>query len=446
MRRLITAFALALALASAAEFRAGVATVNINPPLPFWLTGFAARTRPAESVTLDLHAKALAIEGMKGGRVAIITADLLGVTREISTEVAKRLGNAHGLTRAQILFNASHTHSGPSVWPRLHLAPVASQEVDAQVKAYGQRLIELLTTVAVEALQNMQPADISFAQSSVGFASNRRTQHLARLRPGEQFPAPTDHSVPVWRISGTDGKVLAVLFGYACHATVLTSEFTTIDGDYPGYAQRAIERDLPGSTALFLALCGGDQGAMPRSKRELAVRYGEALAAAVKTTIVSAGTQVRGSVAASYEEIRLPFQVHTRELYAAESKSTDVFAARRGHTMLAAIDAGNSIRDTPYPVAAMRFGDSVTLIALGGEVVVDYALRLKEYQGRSRIVVAAYSNDVMGYIPSLRVQREGGYEAGDSMMYYMQPGWFTEEVEELVLSAARRAMTGVGHR
>ena len=78
------------------------------------------------------------------------------------------------------------------------------------------------------------------------------------------------------------------------------------------------------------------------------------------------------------------------------------------------------------------------------EVVIDYQLRLKSEFGADNVVVLGYSNDVMGYIPSQRVQREGGYEAGDSMMYFGQPGWFTEEVESIVIEAARRMLAAVG--
>ncbi len=112
--------------------------------------------------------------------------------------------------------------------------------------------------------------------------------------------------------------------------------------------------------------------------------------------------------------------------------------------MLAAYDAGHPVVDTPYPISAISFGTSVALVALGGEAVIDYDIRLKsEYKGVN-LVVAAYSNDVMGYIPSLRVLREGGYEAGDAMMYYVQPGWFTDQVENLVIAAAHGCLRKVG--
>ena len=93
---------------------------------------------------------------------------------------------------------------------------------------------------------------------------------------------------------------------------------------------------------------------------------------------------------------------------------------------------------------AVRFGHGLTLIALGGEVTVDYSLRLKrEYTGEP-IVVAGYSNDVMCYIPSARVLREGGYEANDSMIYYGQSGPFSEDVEDRILAAVHRVTKDVG--
>jgi hypothetical protein len=112
--------------------------------------------------------------------------------------------------------------------------------------------------------------------------------------------------------------------------------------------------------------------------------------------------------------------------------------------MLAAYDAGQPVRETPYPVQAVRLGDSLTLLALGGEVVVDYALRAKRELAGEDLVVAGYCHDVMSYIPSRRVLQEGGYEAVDSMIYYGQPGPFTETVEETVFAALRRVAERVG--
>jgi hypothetical protein len=85
-------------------------------------------------------------------------------------------------------------------------------------------------------------------------------------------------------------------------------------------------------------------------------------------------------------------------------------------------------------------------VTLGGEVVVDYVLRTKREFPKENLVVAGYSNDVMCYIPSLRVLKEGGYEADDSMIYYGQPGPFSEEIEETVFKGIYSVMDRVGRK
>ena len=427
-----------------AQFRAGVAKVKITPDLPAWLSGFAARTKPAESVAQDIWAKALAVEDAKGSRFVLVTADLIGFTREITDEIATRVNRKYKLERRQILFNASHTHSGPSVWPRLHVVRSADVDVERQLKSYADKLIENIEEAVGRSLESMQPARLEFSEARATFGSNRRVGTMAALRPGEKLPAPSDPSVPVLQVVSTEGKPIAIVFGYACHNTVLTAEFNEVSGDYAGHAQQEIEGTVSGSTAMFITLCGADQGAAVRSKRELAQQYGQTLGRSVVTALKTRTKSISGTIASAYEVTELPFTVHTREVYSAESQSADPFLARRGRLMLVAMNAKSPIRSTPYPVQAVRFGNAPAWVALGGEVVIDYQLRLKSEFGADKVVVLGYSNDVMGYIPSQRVQREGGYEAGDSMMYFGQPGWFTEEVESSVISAARRTLAAVG--
>jgi hypothetical protein len=77
-------------------------------------------------------------------------------------------------------------------------------------------------------------------------------------------------------------------------------------------------------------------------------------------------------------------------------------------------------------------------------VVVDYSLRLKRECPQTDLIVAGYTNDVMCYIPSRRVLKEGGYESVDSMIYYGQPGPLAENVEETLIGACRRLLAKVG--
>ena len=99
----------------------------------------------------------------------------------------------------------------------------------------------------------------------------------------------------------------------------------------------------------------------------------------------------------------------------------------------------------PYGVQSFALGDQLTLVALAGEVVVDYAIRLQSSlggEGRS-LWVAAYANDVLGYIPSVRVLREGGYEAGEAFYGSTYPTPWAEDVETIVVKTATAAVNEV---
>jgi hypothetical protein len=428
-------FLLAALTAQAAkpEFQAGVARVDITPEGPIWLSGYAVRTRPSDGIATRLHAKALAIEDKKRYRIVIVTTDLIGLPRAITDTVAARVEKQHRLRRAQLVFNSSHTHAGPVVWPNLSTMYFFEDEQRKRLEAYAQKLTADLAGVIDAALTGLEPAEIRFGQGKAGFAWNRR----------QKEKGPVDHSVPVLDVRTPDGKRKAVLFGYACHNTTLGGEYYQVNGDYAGYAQTAFEEKNPGVTALFLLLCGADQNPNPRGAEAHAIDYGRQLAESVTAVLAGEMKSLKSPVKSAYQTIDLAFVPHTREQFETEAGDSNRYKAARARLMLRHYDEGGPIRSTPYPVQVIHFAPDVTLIALGGEVVVDYARRAKgEFPGD--LIVAGYSNDVMCYIPSLRVLREGGYEGDSSMMYYGQPGQFTEDVEEDIFRALRQLMRRAG--
>lgn len=443
MKKLFVFAALAGAL-GAQEFKAGVARLNITPEGPIWLSGYAARTKPSEGKLTELWAKALALEDGKGGRFVIVTVDLVGIPRSLSEEVAARVQKQWGLDRARLLLNASHTHTGPIVYPNLMTMFELDATQERAVKEYARVLADKLVEVTGAALGDLSPVHLAFGQGQVGFAINRRQFTSKGVQLGVNPAGPVDHSVPVLRVSNPDGTIKAVLFGYACHCTTLTAEHYKISGDYAAYAQMEVERAYPGSTAMFMALCGGDQNPNPRSQEELAARHGKSLGAEVVRVLTGEVKPVRPPIRAAFQVVELRFAPHTREQFEKELASGDRFRVARARQMLQAYDERRPVRHVPYPVQAVRLNDDLTLLALGGEVVVDYALRAKREFPRETLVVAGYSNDVMCYIPSLRVLREGGYEADTSMIYYGQPGPFSEEVEETVFRTIHQVLRRVG--
>lgn len=440
--RLFVCLTLAVATLYAGPMRAGVARVDITPDGPIWLTGYADRTHPSTGVLIPLWAKALAIEDAKGGRVVIVTTDLIGLPRAITDAVAARIAKEYSLERSRVLFNSSHTHTGPLVRGNLMTMFDLSPEDRAKIDEYSLRLSDALFTAVGAALGDLSPAELASGSGEVEFAINRRQFTDKGVRIGTNPNGPVDHTVPVIRvISG--GKVKAVLFAYACHNTTMTGQNYQIGGDYAGFAQADIESAMPGTTALFMMLCGGDQNPEPRGTPEFAQAHGKTLGAEVRRVLDGRMTAIDGPIRTAFGNTELNFVLHTRETFEGELSSSNKSQVRRAQAMLKAYDDRHPVRSIPYPVQAIRFEKGPTMLALGGEVVVDYDLRAKkEYAGP--LIVAGYSNDVMCYIPSKRVLGEGGYEAVDSMIYYGQPGPFADDVEDRVFAEIAKVMQQVG--
>jgi hypothetical protein len=434
---------LACGLVLAADFQAGVARVKITPPPSFWMSGYAARTHPSEGVYQDLWAKALALRDVQGHQAVLVTTDLIGLPRVLSDEVASRVEARFEVARQALVLSASHTHCGPAVRKNLAVLYDFDEEDRKRVDAYGDELVDRLVEVVGKALGDLAPASLSVGHGAVGFAVNRREPTPEGVKIGVNPDGPVDHDVPVLKVTAPDGSLRAVLFGYACHNTTLGGDFYQIGGDYAGFAQAEIERAQPGATALFMMLCGGDQNPNPRGTLDLARQYGQALAAEVGRVMGTALLPVRPPIRTALDVVSLDFAPHTRAVFEQEAASPDKFRQRRARLMLAAYDEGKPVRQTPYPVQAIRLGEDLTLVALAGEPVVDYVLRAKKELAGENLIVAGYCHDVMGYIPSRRVRQEGGYEAVDNMIYYGQPGPFAETVEETVFAAIRRVTAAI---
>jgi len=427
----------------AADFQVGVARTKITPPVPFYLAGYGARTNPTTVVRSDLWAKALALQDKKGGRVVFVTTDLIGLPREVSDAVAERVQKSRALQRSQLLMNSSHTHSGPVVWSNLRLLFNFTPAEKERVVQYATKLTDDLTALVGAALEDLSPAKLSCGRGSADFAVNRRQPTAHGFIIGVNPDGPVDHDVPVLKVSAPDGGLRAVLFGYACHNTTIPM-LKKVDADYAGAAQRELEKSHPGATALFIILCGGDQNPNPRGPEELAEKHGQSLAKAVEQVLTGKMKAVRGPIRTSYETTQLDFAPHTREFFEQEAKNAQGIEQRRAKFVLTAYDRGEPPRQIRYPVQAVRFDKDLTFLAMGGEVVVDYSLRAKREFPGENLVVAGYCNDVMCYIPSLRVLREGGYEGADSMAPYGRPGPFAENVEETIFRAVHDVMQQVG--
>jgi hypothetical protein len=422
-----------------AGWKAGVAKTVITPAKPMWMSGYASRNKPAEGKVHDLWAKALVLQDPQGRRAALVTMDLVSIHRDLSLAVRDELQQKYGLDRAAVRLSCSHTHCGPLVGQSLAAMFTGDETQRQLVDEYARTLHTKLVAVVGEAIQQLAPARLSWGNGTAAFAVNRRNNKEAevpKLRAaGQPLKGPVDHAVAVLAVHDGQDRPRAVVCGYACHATTLG--FYQWCGDYPGFAQLNLEAAHPGAVALFWAGCGADQNPLPRRTVELAQDYGKQLSDAVEAVLRQPLKPIRGAFGASYIEVDLPFaSVPDREQLLKDRASTARQIAARAKALLEQLEAKGAVSPTyPYPVQVWQLGPDLTWIALGGEVVVDYALRFKRELGPERTWVAGYSNDVTGYIPSARVLQEGGYEGGGAMVWYGLPSAWAPPVEDLVAAA-----------
>jgi neutral ceramidase len=425
----------AAAAQSPAGWKAGVATVAITPEQPMWMAGYAARNKPSEGKVHELQAKALALEDAQDARLVIVTADLIGFPREFRDQLEKEVGNRYKLSRESLLLNPSHTHSGPELraWRTTQVWDLPEGQIEL-CKQYSETLRGRLVELVGRALADLAPAQLSYLHARAGFAMNRRLQTDRGYTIAPNADGPVDHDVPVLRVDSTDGKLRALLFGYACHNTTL--DFYQFCGDYAGFAQQYVEQTHPGTVALFMIGCGSDQNPTPRRTLEWAQQHGRALANGVEAALVSKPRSVRGPLRLALEEVTLELAgAPGVEQLKQQAQSTDKYQKRNAEDVLSALEKTGRVPSTyPYLVHVVQFGDDLTMIGLAGEVVVDYSLRLKKELAGTPVWVAGYSNDVFGYVPSRRVLEEGGYEAYNSILYYgtmLTP--FAPSVEERII-------------
>jgi len=290
------------------------------------------------------------------------------------------------------------------------------------------------------ALEDRQPVELLWSTGEANFAVNRRNNSEAdvpALRAQGKLQGPVDHDVPVLVARRKEGDYKAIVFGYACHATTLS--YFKFSGDYPGFAQIDVEKTHGEAVAMFWAGCGADQNPLPRRSEELAENYGHQLATAVEQVLAMDLHPLSANLSTEYREINLPFdELPSEEALREQAASDNRYVASRGRLLLAQIESGHKLSPVyPYPVQLWQLGNQTSgsklrWVFLGGEVVVDYAISLKQLLGTNSTWVAGYSNDVMAYIPSRRVLREGGYEGGGAMLYYGLPTIWAPQVERMI--------------
>jgi len=432
--------------AAESVWRVGMARANITPREPMWMAGYAARKHPAEGTLHDLWVKVLALEDSNGHRAVVVTSDLAGFSKLNYDAIVADAKKRCGLDRSQLKLTCSHTHSGPVIREPAYDCYQLDDQQLALVNSYSLALEKTIVDKIAEALANLSPATLWAGEGKTEFAVNRRNNRESEVpairERGEALKGPNDFAVPVLVVRSPDGEPRAVVFGYACHAT--TVSIYEWSGDYPGFAQIAVEQKHPGVLAMFYQGCGADQNPLPRRTVELCQQYGKTLAEAVEETLTKPLRPVAPRLHTAFELVELPYgeQPTADELQPLSEKNN--YQGRWAKRILEFLEKGESLPKSypDYPVQVWKLGEDQLWISLGGETVVDYALTFKQAFG-PQTWVNGYTNDVMSYIPSERVWKEGGYEAGGFSAFGLPAKTWTPDIQDRITSAVDRLVKNV---
>lgn len=399
--------------------RAGVAEADITPPygLPHGL--WRLRTGVSNGRREPLLAQALVLDDGRH-KSALITTDLAFVGRELTDGVRARIATLTGIPREAVLINAAHNHSAPSLSRGSGIA--AMGDVDA-FDAYARGLPDLIAGVAYGAHSHRRPARLGGCMTDAPRLTTNRVLH-------EQ---PVDDTVGVLRIDGEDGRLMAVVASFACHPITMAGHTLLWNAEFPGPFRAALEEDHPGAAAMFVQGCAGDVGpwnywfgnpeALPQTF-EHRDRLGKALAARVLEALPNIETNRLLSVAAASTRIavrrrRLPWSLN--EVLAEEARLERTPEPAYPEVWPADLHTMNSAQRFPtmYQKGAVAmYADmlrrqnipmdvEIQVLAAGDTAIVANPFELFNRQGqriRERspfgvTLVAAYTNDYLGYLP-----------------------------------------------
>ena len=228
-----------------------------------------------------------------------------------------------------------------------------------------------------------------------------------------------------------------------------------IGGDFPAYACDFLEDTYSGAGAGFFQGCAGDQKPDMRAGdgdgwRNLALDevrlLGQQLANAVQRVVDTDDLRpISGPMTATQTVLRIHTNPPDPQELEECARSSAAYEREWADYHLELAKLGEeAVREHDFEVQTIRFGESLLIVTLAGEMTVEYALRCKRSWGRrfDGVLALGYTNDMVGYVPVRRQIPEGGYEVVDNNRHQLYSGPFAEETEEMIFASVDQALAG----
>ncbi|TWU55874.1 neutral/alkaline non-lysosomal ceramidase N-terminal domain-containing protein [Rubripirellula reticaptiva] len=431
---------------SAAELvPVGFARQDITPDRDVRLSGYGSRDNVMTGVRDKIFVRAMAM-GKDDKLCVMLSIEGIVVTAEQTKRLLAGIDEHHSIDRSRLVVCSTHSHAAPQIYGGLTNL-LQNPPTEPQVKDLKDYLdiVQLQSLKCVEAaIKNQQPCQLTVGSSRASFAAHRRVITDGVWSGfGVSEDGPTDRRVRVLVARDGNGKLRGAVYQYACHCTTLGPSFNEVTGDWAGLS--AAELETNNDSAVFLPVigCGADANPEPRDSYEAAVAHGHEMAAAVESVLaMDSLTSLPGTPTTRFGYAGLSAEQPSREELTAYLDDPKVTRQRWARNMLDLWNTKGRLPESyPSPVHTWTFGDSLAWVFLGGEVVVQYQMRLEdELDAFDDVWVAAYTDDVFAYVASQRMRSAGGYEVDYSMVYYNQPGRWQSGTENLLVNRVKEVL------
>jgi neutral ceramidase len=403
-------FVLSTSPTLAASLKAGVAKVDITPPVGIRMWGYSDRKGPATGVLDPLYARVLVLEaGDK--RLALVALDL---GRPFGPASITRL-RQEGKKSSHIdylMVVASHTHSGPVI---------KDEYPESGTPVWETAALEKISKAIEQASAHLVEAQLGVGTGVTYIGHNR-----LRVNPDGSVTwfevnttrvptAPVDPTVSVLRLDTTAGKPLAILVNYSCHPVVFGADNLQYSADFPGVMTRTVEQAFGGQPLCFFVQgAPGDinpyYAVTPLEQDAVKWRdwTGEHLGEEAARVAQGIKTQAEPDAAIDFAEEMLDFNLRW-----------DPEKFRQG--LLAAFgpkvfdDYGSNItRQIKLPATTLLINRQIAVMGMPGEPFVDFQRNWRDRCPVNHAFFFGYANGYYGYFPTIRAASLGGYGAASS--------------------------------
>lgn len=411
----------------------GIASIDITPQQPVWLTGYGNRDHRSEGIYQSLIAGAISIAG-DTDEALILTADLIGYDLAYAAAAKNRIAESVGLLPHQVVLTATHTHCAPFFYPMAMPGEVETE--------YAEFLLNRLVEAAVSAKTQQVEGTVAFSRGRSEFGVSRR---LPDGKGGVLFApnpdGPMDRDLDTLWFSNAEGELIGSLTIFGCHPTSRGGYL--LGGDYPGFLCRALSEQT-GAPSFFSTGCAGNirpwfsgenDGFNTPSLEEL-----EAASQRIATEVMESQwdqTPVSAeglSITSEFHQLPYAELPDAVTLQDQAKNHTNPFIRHWASEMLKLCEAGGLPKSCPQEIQVIQFSDTIRAIFLGGEVLAEIGLHIKTELQPATTITVAYSNGLIAYVPSKETYDLGGYEVDGSHFYFLRPAPFAKEIEDLIVA------------